>query len=132
MCFLTVENGLQDDLVREVEREDIRLRSSLQFDPHCHTHGKTCNFKNGEHHRIQPKNQSFVSECFLTSRIRICHYLYGSGFFHHQAKIIRKNLISTSLKNDVKYLQRIISKKPILSHGSATLQKPMKLENNIF
>ncbi len=48
-CFLTVENGLQDDLVWEVEREDIRLRSSLQFDPHCHTHRKTCTIKHGEH-----------------------------------------------------------------------------------
>ncbi len=43
----------------------------------------------------------------------------GSGFFHHQAKIVRKTLISSvlwpfmtlSLKNDVMYLQKVISKK---------------------
>jgi hypothetical protein len=56
--------------------------------------------------------------CFWTSRIRIRHYLYGSGSFHHQAKTARKILISTvlrlpydfqSLKNDVKI--QVVSKK---------------------
>ncbi len=37
---------------------------------------------------------SWGSICFL---IRICHYLCGSGFFHPEAKIVRKILISTVL-----------------------------------
>ncbi len=46
--------------------------------------------------------------------------MYGSGSHYHQAKIVRKTLISTvfwlffdflSLKNDVMYLQKIISRK---------------------
>ncbi len=52
------------------------------------------------------------SLCFWTSRIRIHHYLdgSGSGSFHHQGKIVRKTLIFTvvwllydlfSLKNDL-------------------------------
>ncbi len=66
-CFLTVENGLQDDLIWEVEREDISLRCSLQFDPHCHTHRKTCTISHGEHNRIQllasVKSRYFIYIC---------------------------------------------------------------------
>jgi hypothetical protein len=57
-------------------------------------------------------------------RIRIYFQLYGSVFFYHQAKIVKKTLILTvlcllydflSIKNDVKvpvpYLRNVIRKK---------------------
>jgi hypothetical protein len=41
------------------------------------------------------------SICFLTSQVRIRHYLYGSesgsGSFHPESKKVRKTLISTVL-----------------------------------
>ncbi len=41
---------------------------------------------------------------FGCPRIRICSYLYGSGSFHHQAKIRRKTLICRVLRLLVKSL----------------------------
>ncbi len=40
---------------------------------------------------------SVGSLCFWASRIRIRHYLYGSGSFHQQGKKVRKTLIFTNL-----------------------------------
>ncbi len=57
------------------------------------------------------------SICFWTSRIRVHHHLYksgyssGSGSFHHQAKIVRKTLISTVLwlLNDFLSLKNVVN-----------------------
>ncbi len=49
-------------------------------------------------HELNDKCIDPDMQIFGYPRIRICSYLYGSGSFHHQAKIRRKTLICRALR----------------------------------